>query len=32
MDSTKPRYVRGVQAKVAFNALSASKGSVLDDL
>ncbi len=27
----KPRYVRGVQAKFAFNASSASKGAVLDD-
>ncbi|WP_310643671.1 dihydroxy-acid dehydratase [Limnohabitans sp.] len=26
-----PRYVRGVQAKFAFNASSASKGAVLDD-
>ena len=25
-----PRYVRGVQAKFAFNASSASKGAVLD--
>ncbi|MCY7371039.1 MAG: dihydroxy-acid dehydratase [Polaromonas sp.] len=27
----KPRYTRGVQAKFAFNASSASKGAVLDD-
>lgn len=27
----QPRYVRGVQAKFAFNASSASKGAVLDD-
>ena len=27
----KPRYIRGVQAKFAFNASSASKGAVLDD-
>ena len=27
----KPRYMRGVQAKFAFNASSASKGAVLDD-
>ncbi len=27
----KPRYLRGVQAKFAFNASSASKGAVLDD-
>ena len=27
----KPRYVRGVQAKFAFNASSASRGAVLDD-
>ncbi|KAF1019887.1 MAG: Dihydroxy-acid dehydratase [Paracidovorax wautersii] len=27
----QPRYVRGVQAKFAFNAASASKGAVLDD-
>lgn len=27
----EPRYVRGVQAKFAFNAASASKGAVLDD-
>ncbi|MDB5857515.1 MAG: dihydroxy-acid dehydratase [Ramlibacter sp.] len=27
----KPRYTRGVQAKFAFNAGSASKGAVLDD-
>ncbi|HSI53557.1 MAG TPA: dihydroxy-acid dehydratase, partial [Ramlibacter sp.] len=27
----KPRYVRGVQAKFAFNAASASKGAVLDN-
>lgn len=27
----KPRYTRGVQAKFAFNAASASKGAVLDD-
>ena len=26
-----PRYTRGVQAKFAFNASSASKGAVLDD-
>ncbi|MDO9113770.1 MAG: dihydroxy-acid dehydratase [Polaromonas sp.] len=26
-----PRYIRGVQAKFAFNASSASKGAVLDD-
>ena len=26
-----PRYTRGVQAKFAFNAASASKGAVLDD-
>ena len=26
-----PRYVRGVQAKFAFNASTASKGAVLDD-
>jgi len=26
-----PRYIRGVQAKFAFNAASASKGAVLDD-
>ena len=26
-----PRYMRGVQAKFAFNASSASKGAVLDD-
>ena len=26
----KPRYTRGVQAKFAFNASSASKGAVLD--
>jgi len=26
-----PRYVRGVQAKFAFNAASASKGAVLDN-
>jgi dihydroxy-acid dehydratase len=26
-----PRYNRGVQAKFAFNASSASKGAVLDD-
>jgi dihydroxy-acid dehydratase len=26
-----PRYRRGVQAKFAFNASSASKGAVLDD-
>jgi dihydroxy-acid dehydratase len=26
----KPRYMRGVQAKFAFNASSASKGAVLD--
>jgi len=25
-----PRYLRGVQAKFAFNASSASKGAVLD--
>ena len=29
--SPKPRYTRGVQAKFAFNASSASKGAVLDD-
>jgi dihydroxy-acid dehydratase len=27
----KPRYIRGVQAKFAFNASSASKGAVLDN-
>ena len=27
----KPRYTRGVQAKFAFNASTASKGAVLDD-
>ena len=27
----KPRYTRGVQAKFAFNAASASRGAVLDD-
>ncbi|HQX61150.1 MAG TPA: dihydroxy-acid dehydratase, partial [Burkholderiaceae bacterium] len=27
----KPRYTRGVQAKFAFNAASASKGAVLDN-
>ena len=27
----KPRYTRGVQAKFAFNAATASKGAVLDD-
>jgi dihydroxy-acid dehydratase len=27
----KPRYTRGVQAKFAFNAGSASRGAVLDD-
>jgi len=27
----KPRYMRGVQAKFAFNASTASKGAVLDD-
>ncbi len=27
----KPRYTRGVQAKFAFNASSASRGAVLDD-
>lgn len=27
----EPRYMRGVQAKFAFNAASASKGAVLDD-
>ena len=27
----EPRYLRGVQAKFAFNAASASKGAVLDD-
>ena len=27
----KPRYTRGVQAKFAFNASSASKGAVLDN-
>ena len=27
----KPRYMRGVQAKFAFNASSASRGAVLDD-
>ncbi|MEO8249714.1 MAG: dihydroxy-acid dehydratase [Burkholderiales bacterium] len=27
----KPRYLRGVQAKFAFNSSSASKGAVLDD-
>ncbi len=27
----KPRYIRGVQAKFAFNASTASKGAVLDD-
>ena len=26
-----PRYTRGVQAKFAFNASTASKGAVLDD-
>jgi dihydroxy-acid dehydratase len=26
----EPRYTRGVQAKFAFNASSASKGAVLD--
>jgi dihydroxy-acid dehydratase len=26
----EPRYTRGVQAKFAFNAASASKGAVLD--
>ena len=26
-----PRYTRGVQAKFAFNAASASKGAVLDN-
>ena len=26
-----PRYMRGVQAKFAFNAASASKGAVLDN-
>jgi dihydroxy-acid dehydratase len=26
-----PRYLRGVQAKFAFNAASASKGAVLDN-
>jgi len=26
-----PRYMRGVQAKFAFNASTASKGAVLDD-
>jgi dihydroxy-acid dehydratase len=26
----KPRYTRGVQAKFAFNASTASKGAVLD--
>jgi dihydroxy-acid dehydratase len=26
-----PRYTRGVQAKFAFNASSASKGAVLDN-
>jgi dihydroxy-acid dehydratase len=26
----QPRYTRGVQAKFAFNASSASKGAVLD--
>jgi dihydroxy-acid dehydratase len=26
-----PRYTRGVQAKFAFNACSASKGAVLDN-
>lgn len=27
----KPRYTRGVQAKFAFNASTASKGAVLDN-
>ena len=27
----RPRYTRGVQAKFAFNASTASKGAVLDD-
>jgi dihydroxy-acid dehydratase len=27
----KPRYMRGVQAKFAFNASTASRGAVLDD-
>ena len=27
----EPRYTRGVQAKFAFNASTASKGAVLDD-
>lgn len=30
-EAPKPRYTRGVQAKFAFNAASASKGAVLDN-
>ena len=31
LDAPAPRYTRGVQAKFAFNAASASKGAVLDN-
>lgn len=30
-NAPQPRYMRGVQAKFAFNASSASSGAVLDD-